>query len=136
MKQTLIDPIPCFIPMWTNAINFAQLKSNKESLLTQSVTTLIENKFNMNYSDCPSCLVGEAHDQLGKGTAGQYTVSFEKGYCAKCSKMCGDKALKAVKKGGNTLIQFKVSLYNHMVKDHKFKGKKINPKTLRHVGKC
>lgn len=136
MKQTLIDPIPCFIPMWTNAINFAQLKSNKESLLTQSVTTLIENKFDMNYSDCPSCLVGEAHQQLGKGTNIQYTITGEKGYCSKCAKMCGDKALVAVKKGGNSLIQFKVSLYNHMVIEHGFKGKKINPKKLNKVSKC
>jgi len=122
--------------MWTNAINFAQLQSNKEKLLTQSVTTLIENQFAMNYSDCPSCLVGEAHEQLGKGTESKYTLSFEKGYCKKCSNMCGDQALKAVKKGGNSLIQFKVSLYNHMVTEHGFKGKKINPKKLNKVSKC
>ena len=139
MKQTLLDPIPCFIPMWTNAINFAQLPKNKESIKEKltSATLLISQKFDMQYSDCPSCLVGEAHQQLGKGTEITYTNHGIVGeYCAKCSFMCGDQALKAVNSGGDKLIKFKIKLYNHMVEKHGFKGKMINPKKVFKVGKC
>ena len=135
MIQKLVDPIPCFIPMWTNAINFAQLPTNKS--LTEKATVLIKNKFNMDYSDCPSCLVGEAHEQLGKGTEETYTNAFDNnGYCRRCTMMCGDQALHAVKSGGDTLIRFKVKLYNHMVEKHGFKGNIITLDKVPKVGKC
>ncbi len=139
MKQTLLDPIPCFIPMWTNAINFAQLADNKNKIKEKltSATLIISEKFDMQYSDCPSCLVGEAHTQLGKGTEDTYTNhGIVSEYCAKCSFMCGNQALVAVNRGGDTLIKFKIKLYNHMVEAHGFKGKQINLKKLQKVGKC
>ena len=136
MKQKLVDPIPCFIPIWTSAISFAQLHNLKKGEDSMSMSSYIHKKFKMNYGDCKSCLVGEAHQQLGKGTENSYSNIMGSDSCNRCGNMCGDQALNAVNKGGDTLIKFKVKLYNHMVEKHGFSGNIIDITKVQKAGQC
>ena len=132
MKQTLIDPIPCFIPIWTSAINYASLKNTGDKKQEQSA--YLYDKFNLNYSSSSACLVGEAHEQAN--TNNLYWYSQTEDFCRFCDTMCMRQGEQAMVKGGDTLIKFKIKLYNHMVEKHGFKGNIITLDKVPKVGKC
>lgn len=132
MIQKLVDPIPCFIPIWTNAISYAKING----IAQENIARTIQEKFNRRYSSSTCCLVGEAHEQLGKGTEDDYASYGNKKFCQVCDTLSMIGAEKAMFKGGDTLIKFKIKLYNHMVTEHKFKGNIIDLDKVPKVGKC
>lgn len=136
-KTTLIDPIPCFVPLWTNAIRTAHLKISSEEtddvLSTIRELELCGPNGEIDYADTACCLVGEAHgfpegvDYADHNTYdGNYQEVENPEYCRFCLNQCRKPALKAVKKGGDVLTKFKVKLYNHMIDEHGMKGNKID----------
>ena len=133
-KRTLIDPIPCFMQFWTNAINVVQNSQitdtfgNKIASNTLKVALLKIKSPNgsvLDYGDTTSCLVGEIH-----GFDSSYVVHKGGQYCEFCKRMCAVPAKKAAMAGGDKLIQFKIQMYNHMVEKHKLKGNKIDIKKI------
>ncbi len=117
-KLTLIDPIPCFMPLWTNALLFAHRKYDDSN----TMASIMSKEFHLEWSNPSACLVGEINKQvLGYGNA--Y-------YCGKrcyfCNEMSSQPSKDALNEGGDTLIKFKIEMYNHMIDEHNFKGHKIN----------
>lgn len=129
-KQKLVDPIPCFMSLWTNAINMAwQLKpSTQDHLCITDVDNLLKST-RKRYVNHASCLVGEIHgfndDYQKYGTR-----------CKFCLSASTDEAARAIEYGGDILIKFKVRMYNHMIDKHGLKGKKIKLADIQKAITC
>ncbi len=140
-KRTLVDPIPCFIPIWTAAIQNEDVQklvkevnddnwehSSVEERLVDRRLLKIEEIADHRFQNAKCCLVGEANG------FDRY-IDKDGELCSECDTLCGTPAYRAVLKGGDTLIKFKVRLHNHMVDKHKYKGKFIDIKRVPKTGK-
>lgn len=140
-QRTLVDPIPAFIPVWTKAIELADIMKIQcdvvqtddfcvyNSKLAERDTRIskIQEYIEHNFIDQNCCLVGEAYKFKKKDYNDQYLDSGRKNpwYCKTCDTLSIQPAFEAVVHGGDVLIKFKVSLWNHMVVYHKQKGNTI-----------
>ena len=129
-RRTLIDPIPCFMQIWTGAINAVQNAgvinaeydtSNQVKISKLNLTT--PNGKVVDYGSVMSCLVGEIH---GFDAAYAEDDAGHGNHCKYCSTMCSTPASKACDRGGDELIKFKIKMYNHMIKKHNFQANKID----------
>lgn len=120
-KRTLIDPIPCFMPIWTAGILTAHAKTDRSYVTTATIEKLIDRE----YTEHDACLVGEIHD-------GDDSYAFQSNdkYCHYCDNMSIEGASPALHDGGDALIKFKIKMYNHMVDKHGFKARKIDVKKV------
>ncbi len=120
-KRTLIDPIPCFMPIWTGGILTAHAKTTRNYVSSATLEHLVDREF----TESSACLVGEIHDG-NDDYAHQYNGQF----CIFCHAMSIHPASNAIHDGGDTLIKFKIKMYNHMIDKHEFKAQKINLKKV------
>lgn len=123
-KLTLIDPIPCFIPIWTAGISTVHAMEKNRGNNNEVLMNIVEKIVHRDFSNTAACLVGEAH-----GFDDPYLLGHE-APCDYCGEMCGSPAGTAVRQGGDVLIKFKIKMYNHMVQKHGFEGSKIDLKKI------